>query len=515
MWDDYLLFHNALMRYNSFQLRVVGLGLNDNQKEFIRKQHDTTLIELPDELTSNIATIDQDWKKWYKPLYFMEAADGLDTFIWLDTDTIITGELDQLFTRAQQGFFVLQDYFAPQYCQNKPDLYTHYGLQQPTDHRVLNSGVWGGEFPRDQIIIDRWIQNVKDAHINKAVYDSVTLHDQGTLLLALHQLGMIDSILNIKKWNYPARRLLYDNSVDIVDAVKSDHPEGLIIHYAGVPKLPHLQALNHQRTDLYFKSRCGNFDTVKTFVTGSEHLLLPMVTLMRRGSRMGGWFHFSEMPLYADLMRTRFEGRKVTLNTNYTHFLNRTDCPYSCTISPYFGPLFSEFSNHWPNARFAVVLGDPLDTIKYKLRHFKIWPEKLPDTPGFYQSLYGRMMRQNQSLNALNRKRIVINQLSGLIQHCIDEMLWYLRMALEFVSSIPNGRIIWADTVVNGVDELTIDVNPKVFDRAWPKALEEPNQNDQVETWINEFVNNNRQYIIDGYFGLLAELKITAFKMIL
>lgn len=507
IWDDYLLFHMSLMRTNGFQLLVVDLGLNNNQKNFIRGQQNTTLIELPDGLIDEIKTIDQDWRKWYKPVFFKHAKIGLDFAIWLDADLIVATKLDEMFKKAQERFFVVQDYFAPQYCHNKSQLYDHYAVEQPTNRNVVNSGVLGGSFPRDDVVVDRWVNNVEDAHREKSVYDGITLHDQGALLLAIHQLGIADSVLNIKCWNYPARRLFYDTHTDIVDAVINDHPGVSIIHYAGAPKLPHLQTINHTKSQYHFKHRYGEFVTNRMFVTGADHLLESTIKTMRFNIKLGGLFRFFEPPICADYMRSKLAGKSIALQQNVISDFSRIDCPYLCIASPYFGAFFDDLSKVWPGAIYAVLLDDPLLTIKHKLNSYKVCCDYLSDAPGDYQSDCWAAMRSNHRLDYLNRNRTSTS--GGLVKACVDEFMWCLAGALETANRMPNRLIVWANSPSMAAERLT-RMAERVFDRAWyvPKTPIVANG------WVDDVVDENMSYITDSFYSILAKFKVSMPRLI-
>jgi len=506
MWNSYLLFHMSLMRHNSYQLYVIGLELSDQQIEFVTRQPNTTLIIIDQKDINHFNTIGDDWRKWYKPSFIIKAIDNynLEFVIWLDADIIITNSLDELFTHSIDKFFVVQDYFAPQYCQNKNELYANLNIPTPNDCRVLNSGVVGMSLPRDRSIIDKWEENVNTINTNN-LCDHVSLYDQGALLLTLQNLDKLDYIIGNKNWNYPAQRLLYDNSKHVVDAIADDHPTATVIHYAGVPKLDHLQTVNSQQNISYFRKRYGKFTTAKTFITGSDQLLSEIVTLMRRGTKFGGWFMHVDSPSLAINVYKKFLNEPTIIDHELMNYLNRDDCPFAYTASPYFGPLFDELFIRWPNADYVVVLSEPFDTIKHKFHHYLLWPNKIDECPGFYQSDYGQATRSDQSLWYRNKFRIIVNNNSNLINMCVDEYMWMLEQALNFVQQ-KHGRIIWATNAITAIDNIVSKSN--MFDRLLNISQSRPKHHPSTDAWINEFLEPFRQCINDAFLKLLCRYNV-------
>lgn len=505
MWGDYLLFRMSLMRHNSYELFVIGLELLPYQIDFISGQTNTTLIQIK----TDDLHIDGEWQKWYKPWFIGQIVDHADLAIWLDADIIVTGPLDPLFERAEMGFFAIQDHFAPQHCHNKSELYAIFSLPQPIDNRVLNSGVIGMMFPRDEIIISRWLENVKLAHRERGIYDNITLHDQGSLLLALQQLNMLNAIVNNKNWNHPAKRLYYSSHVDIIDAVSEDHPNARIIHYAGTPKLSSLQAINLDRNIEYFHKKCGNFIPVKTFIACPDRLAWTIISSMRRGSRAGGWFSLANAPSLAKCIQNKFHDNPVNIDQNLISDHDRVDCPNLYSAGSYWGPLFPELELIWPDAQYIVVLEDLLETIKHKLKYYLIWPKKLMECPGFYQADYGRAVRSNKTLAYRNDHRLVVDESADLVGMCLKEFEWSFHIALQFVADKPNRKVIYNTDLLGIIRSITKGANPRVFDKLWPHIVQSrlPHHPD-TDRWIDDFLEPHRQRINDSFLHLMCTHKV-------
>lgn len=488
MWADYLLFHASLRKNNSFQLIVIGLGLDRNQQEFVSKQLETTLINFVG--NAHFQTIGRDWRKWYKPYFIISALDQVDVMLWLDADLIVLKELDALFEAAADSFFVIQDFFAPFHCLNHADVYAQFGLEAPQNW-VLNSGVIGLSIPRDAYIIERWFTNVQIIHQNPDMIQKVALYDQGVLLLTIHQLQLTNQIKTNRDWNCPGLRLLGSPFVEPLEQAVLDHPKATIVHYAGVPKLSQLQTLNHEITGQYYRQVCGEFKTKRLFVTGFETMLDDLTKSLRQGSRLGGWFHNLDMPALALLAQQKKSGKSVEWDRSLLANLGRADCPTVIGLSSYFGCLLEEMTAIWPDAQFKFFLSSPLEMVRQKIKRFLIWPDCLSEFPGYYQSAYGKAIRSDTSLRFRNAIRIVIDPAKDLIGRCLDEFEWYVDQAAPFILT-KKCESIWAENAEKAFLVLGADLDSRFVDKVAPTPIPEPNNE-----WIDSFVQKQADRIHD------------------
>lgn len=373
---------------------IIGINLYQNQIRFIESHPNTHVIEI------NGNDYNTDWCKWHKPHHFKKCLPAIGPALWIDVDTIITREIDDLFTEANRKFFVISDYFAPSKCHNKHELYELAKTKRRNDARVLNSGVIGGYFPRDLPIIELWESNVNRAMIDEEFKDNITLHDQGTLLLTLHQLDSLDSILNKVDWNHPGKRINYQHRSDIIEQAKQDHPNATIIHYAGVPKLNDLQTHNHPKTIQYYNKKLGEYKPNNIILLGDEPLCAKIIKLLRQHTKIGG--------LYQYIINVSEEDVTTFDNLQY---------PLSC-IS---GPDIQRVAANSKSKKIAII-GDKYTSIRDNLVNYRIHPKYVIECPGFYQKEYNKLSTAQMMMNErLSDEGTLIESLITNYQTTIDE----------------------------------------------------------------------------------------------
>lgn len=233
LWDDYMLFYRSLSVVKDAHLHVVGINLSNNYRRWIEAQDvSLTLIE---------TTLEEC--RWLKPRFIRQIGDN-DLRLWIDVDTIIVTTLFELIEKAEKQFTVFYDAFSPQTAKNNPLLYKEFQVTEPT--LVINSGVIGCHRKRDAAILKQWDENSRLIQTDERLRKLTAYDDQGCLLLAMQQLGMLEPRMSHAhpdiSWNYPAKRNNYGRC-DLIRAAINDNPLARIIHYAGRPKLSELGKL--------------------------------------------------------------------------------------------------------------------------------------------------------------------------------------------------------------------------------------------------------------------------------
>lgn len=455
LWSDYLLFYNSLFRFNCFNLVVVGLDINDNQKEFIRRQTNTNLVEIEQSVLSEFKKISNDWAKWCKPLFIKHISENFDLVLWIDCDTIIAKSLDELFSIIRDQFFVVADYFAPQQCYNKPNLYDYYNITEVTPH-VINSGVVGFRFPRDDYIIDQWVGATNDLKVNKQIMENVTLYDQGLLLLAVQKFKLYDCISTNINFNYPARRLLFNNKSDYVDFVINNNHGSVIIHFAGLLKASHVRIINHPTTLKYNRSRYGDYSAIKKFVGGFEYLIDQSYYAMSENSSDGVYVDKYESP----------EQPLEHIDDKNLKLFDRTDASEFVVFGQQLPMVFDQLRSRYTGCMCVAMVGDPLLEVKYKIDNFCIPHSFVSQTPLEYQFKYNNAMLLDNVKLMINKSRPIIS--NNLFVNCLSESLMY-------VSSLTSENCSIYYNFKSLIDNLVSNSRNGTFSRSWkskwaPKA---------------------------------------------
>jgi hypothetical protein len=494
LWKEYLLFYKGLRLYNDYHLYVIGLELDKNQETFIKQQSNVTFIPLAEEDVTQLKTIDDDWRKWYKPYYInlVNQTGVPDVLLWLDTDIVPTGPLEPLFERVEESFFVIRDYFAPKFCHNEPALYKLLGMAEPKNKTVLNSGVFGWQRVRDQPLFDQWITNVRQAHTNRDI-------------LTLQQLGLMDCILNKIEWNWPARRIFYHEFEDLIAGAGRDNPEALLIHYAGCPKLANLQSVNDPVITNYFRQRLGNFyNPKKFFITGCEAYLATLAATLRRASIHGGYFYYDDSVGTA-MAVTDFSKDYAAV---FARQATRTDCPIYYFISPYYSYLTAHLNRLCPDHCLILVLNDPLEEIRFWIENYYVFPDLLHLYPGFYQVNYLRRLRSDRALAIKNNIRVKGEE-TTLIDRYLALLLGRLQPALERCVQSIRTSTFWAVRPDDLVKQTMALAERRMFHGDWKLIqTQKPALPSGADAWIDDLLRQHKDRIISAYYNILLEYRV-------
>lgn len=279
MFNDFILLYDSLQIHHAgIEVIVAALELNDENKGYINDLN-VTVIEISSESISFFKSFSNIcWRQWFKPYFCQKINADIDLALWIDADAVVTDDLEPLFDKTVESFWVIKDYFDPVYCLNDARIYDclEIRLRDGTEKLVLNSGVIGWSPKRDGHIIAKWYEVVKIIISDVEYIKMVRLFDQGALLIAVHWLGITDCVLTNKSWNSnPTHRKKYD--VDdyrrdikirshIYDDIKTDNFNATIVHYAGLPKISHLIENNSIVVSSILKRR--NVKCRRYYITG-------------------------------------------------------------------------------------------------------------------------------------------------------------------------------------------------------------------------------------------------------
>lgn len=279
MFYDFILLYDSLqINHAGIEIIVAALELNDENKGYINDLN-VTVIEISSESISFFKSFSNIcWRQWFKPYFCQIINSDIDLALWIDADAVVINNLDPLFDKTVESFWVINDYFDPVYCLNDARIYNclDISLKVGTDKLVLNSGVIGWSPKRDAHVIAKWYEVVKIIISDIEYTKMVRLFDQGALLIAVHWLGITDCVLTNKSWNSnPAHRKKYDVNDyrsnmnirrHIYDDIKTDNFNATIVHYAGLPKISHLVEENSVVVSSILKRR--NIKCRRYYITG-------------------------------------------------------------------------------------------------------------------------------------------------------------------------------------------------------------------------------------------------------
>lgn len=385
-------WYESLARQGRYRITVVDLGLSPEEASLVKSKPVNVIT--PD---VSFFSIDRSWPKWYKPAFIGMAP--YEFRLWLDVDLIVAKPLEPIFSAMQHKPFLTNDHFAPKACPNRPGLYERFPA--PGEDAPLNSGVVGLRLPRDYKLLQRWLLNVYTCHVDPEVRRLVTLHDQGCLLWAARALSLMATVESDRRWNWPAKRNLYDRQPqgkwptpegprlggDIIDNVVLDNPGATIIHFAGEPKLPVLCSLNHPR------ARVGQFahrfaDTTRVFGVGLERAgTHTLAETLRRACRGSSWIRHEFEPFLAEEALAAYQGEEFRTSAyeERMELYARTDCAFLADVNHRLAWFIDDLHARFPAAKFVLLLREPMDLIRSRLLSHVCWPSHLELCPGHYQ----------------------------------------------------------------------------------------------------------------------------------
>lgn len=269
LYDDFIYFITSLRRFSHLKVCVVNLGISEDHLTSLKAFDNIDFISLNEEIRHKIKDLGPNWTKFLKPYYFTLIRKFYNNIIWIDVDTVICSNLENLCSILDIHPMIFNDYFAPISCLNHEDLYTifHVPVLEEKKAIALNSGVVCLSLSRelDAKILEKWISNTDLATKYPAIQHLVSLYDQGILLWSLHELGAIDFVFDWKCYNYPARRNIYQyNDVEqTIDNIIEDNPGAIIAHFAGVPKVTDLKVYNSHHTINYLRHKHKTYNQIK------------------------------------------------------------------------------------------------------------------------------------------------------------------------------------------------------------------------------------------------------------
>ena len=188
-----LLYFSVVTRYRC-PVAVVDLGFTPHQRQWCNQQADLTVIYCPDTLPVP-RTVD-DWQHWNRPHYFRLSPFRRN--IWLDSDCIVAGQLDELAERLASDLFAAEC-FAPWKRRERIESPHHNFGTQPSLRRPVMSGVCGFDVQRDAATLTLWTRTCQQ--LARLPAETRILRDQEALQWVFDVEQRDRQILNGRRWN--------------------------------------------------------------------------------------------------------------------------------------------------------------------------------------------------------------------------------------------------------------------------------------------------------------------------
>ena len=541
-WEEYITFYESVRRITDLKIVVATLELNDDQKQEITDQINVYRIGFKPKDFDLFKKFGGHWRQWFKPFYIQKCIDLLDpeTILWVDCDTILLQPLDPLLQATEEDFLVICDYFAPETTINDGKLYEKYDCQVDElwkEKATLNSGVIGIKPNRDQHIIDLWVDKIHILLNDQEARGWVKLFDQGALLWAMRELDILrliktaDKEPGTKAWNYPAKRNVYEkesSSVwcgendqiggDLIGNIALDNPDAVIAHYAGLPKLSHLCELNHKQSVVALQHK-PNPPQMRLFCVGLERCgTHSFAEILRRTTYVESWIRHEHNPSLSKEAFDKF-GKDEFDPTNLAHKLklyNRKDCKLICESNHRLGFFIEEIDQSVENAKFVVLLRNPLSLLESRLMNYTTWDGFLDHYPGFYQlEMYGLRQKFPEGSGEQNYHRIRPHDY--LQTDIIDLHIWELIRTIDIIFNklreLPPERyeVLWLEDITRWWRNLSHFVGPlylRISDiqkHSQIKYGKRLKSKKATEEWASELVVQNRIKILSAFFGVLRK----------
>lgn len=241
------LLVRSLREHVEWPIAVVDQGLTDADRDWCREAGVQVLPE-PPVMVPPWLRDPRERKLWFKP-FFIQASPFTHT-LWIDSDAVVIRHPGDAFVMAYDGFWVFRELHWPEDTPNFPALYRLCPTPVPPNPQaVLNGGVIFCSPQRDSAIIREWCGLVERAMADRRIARLIRWHDQGALIWALHKTRRLPSISDDTRWNalpnglsrgQTHQRKAYPADDTLLACLREDHPDAVILHWMGWPKLTQL-----------------------------------------------------------------------------------------------------------------------------------------------------------------------------------------------------------------------------------------------------------------------------------
>ncbi len=545
-WDDFIICYDSICRVSNVPIYVVPLDFDDEYENKL-KALNVEILEFSEQPIKRMKKHFKDrWVQWSKPYIIKSTIEDIqeEYVLWLDVDIVVTDKIEPIFHKMTEDFVVVGDYFAPDTCLNDKRLYKEHNISIAEDKEevALNSGVVGLHKHRDRYIIDIWIANTEKLIGNEYAKEYIALYDQGVLLWVMHELNITDKILQYDKWNARAKRNCYEYSTisnplsiepnfkwpipdmprmggDTIDEVKLDNPGVIIAHFAGYPKLSQLCKINNEFSKTYIMHQRRNGSRDRLFCVGLERAGTHTIAeTIRRSAIDESWVRHEFAPVLAKEVKMKLSGEDYwTQNLSERMVIyNRSDTLMLCESNHRLGFFIPEISHEVHNAKFILMLREPIALMRSRLRNYCIWNEHI----NTYDEIYLDGLKTISPLftngsTEQNAYRITDGRERPLLDMHRWEIITTLETILNDLSEIDKSNIgiVWIDNLSDHSDEILKlsrkGIDPTSFRQhsqmQFGQSLKLP---EAVDAWIDEQIGKYGCDYVDEFIDILRKHKI-------
>jgi hypothetical protein len=539
-YDDFELFYKSLRNHSKVPLIVFPVEYDSPPS----LPDDIYCINLTEAELKAFRNIGKRWVQWFKPSLIRKAIKRckLKTVIWLDSDIVILDNIRPLFDKTLETFLIMADNFAPQDCLNDDRLYEEYPSEVTEEESkiALNSGVVGFHMPRDEEILLAWEEKTNTVARNNHLVKYISLYDQGTLLWAMRDLKILGKVIEQPAWNHNAKRNIYDNTAtykwpipniprmggDLFEEVKFDNPNVIVAHYAGLPKLTHLQQKDAKETQQFRLNKYRNATPVRLFGIGLERAgTHTLAEILRRCCRVECWVRHEHPPTLSEQAFSKWAGKEYNEDIvgQRLELYSRRDTQLLAEVNHRLGFFIPEIKKRLPESKFVLLLRNPLDLVRSRLANFSGWSNELYKFPGFYQfdvyEMHKSFRDGSIDQNKYRLRPLIASWELDPIKMHVWEIVETLTFLLKDLQQIPKEdyEIIWVEQLRESIHDLS-GIIPKNY-LYWGKATkwagvkfgESMKKSDKSTQWIDEQIEQNSDFILTNVMKVLNEYDVQVF----
>jgi hypothetical protein len=552
-YEDFKYFVRSLRRYTNMPLYAYPIDEPTSEdvphlKEIIKDDFKNisdnayAKISIPSKMLDDLVKIDNErWIQWHKAKLIKHAAIsiGLTKVLWIDSDIVVLNNICPIFDYIDEKFFVTKDYFAPITCKNSDVLYdrfTNAKVLPEEENIVLNSGVVGFNLPRDEPILDSWINKTHLVEQDPSLKDLIALYDQGTLLWTLRDMKQLNLIRDLPIFNHNAKRNTYerDDSTkwpgdelggSTFDQIKTDNPNAVLCHYAGLPKLSNLLHFNHHTSIVHNRHKYKDQKFTRLVGVGLERAgTHSLAAMLRKSCNQNNWIRheFSNLGKAACDKITLGEYNKLDLQRAVQR-LDRTDVQFVAEINHRFAPFITDIlkiAKFSPNYTFVLQLRDPIGLIRSRINNCTVWDQSshksyISKLPYFYQCDVFKSKGHDQLSNCDNNLHRPINpcESGDIIDMHIWEVTSILDMILTQLKQLPQDKYIilnlsnrsqWAGLLGQILPPQSINWN-KFSSLVDIKHGVSHGTSNKTKAWIDQLLKKHKTKITNSYNNVLTK----------
>lgn len=191
----------SLTKRHSVPILVYDVGMTPAQLEWLSSVPDVVVAP-----QFNPPVKMYYWEAWAKPFYIKNSP--FQKSMWIDCDTLVTGDLMEIVDAAgDQPFFTADHTGIKEGTYNDRALYILMPVDGVTEDggEYLNTGVFVLDRDGDRELIDEWCGFVQKAGENQQIALNTKCWDQGACKWVLQKFDLLHTINTRKEFNFPAK----------------------------------------------------------------------------------------------------------------------------------------------------------------------------------------------------------------------------------------------------------------------------------------------------------------------